>query len=217
MKFDIEDHQDTIRIEDVRPIEDFLLIEVLRSTKSKAGLILPKGDNTETCIGRVVATGPGICFSETGAPWPMPWKPGDVVLTMQYMGERLERRGKEYRFIRNNGIWARLELGDQDGRDVRKVFPAKDCILIEPEFESKSQGGIVLPKGDSHNVNCRGNVLAVNDGWPNPKTGAILLPSVKPGQQVLFRRYAGCDIEIRDRKQKVRLLQDADLYAVLED
>lgn len=218
MKFDIEDHHDTIPIEDVRPIEDFLLIEVLRSDKSQAGLILPKGaDHSELCIGRVVSTGPGICFSETGEPWPMPWKPGDVVLTMQYMGERLERRGKEFRFIRHNGIWAKLELGEKGVSDIRKVIPAKDCILIEPEFESTSQGGIVLPKGDSNNVNCRGTVLAVNDGWRNPKTGATILPCVKAGQRILFRRYAGCDIKAHGYKQKVRLLQDADLFAILED
>ena len=217
MKFDIEDYQDTIPIEAVRPIEDFILLEVLRTNKSKHGLILPKGENTELCIGRVTALGPGICFSETGEPWPMPWKVGDILLTMQYMGERLERRGKEYRFVRHNGIWAKLELGETGVSDVRKVTPAKDCVLIEPEFESKSQGGIILSKGDSQNANCRGKVLAVTELWRNAKTGVTLTPSVEPGQRILFRRYAGCDIALHGFKQKVRLLQDADIYAIWQD
>lgn len=218
MKFDIEDRQDTIPIEAVRPIEDFILLEVLRTDKTASGIILPKGaNNTEICVGRVTALGPGICFSETGEPWPMPWKVGDILLTMQYMGERLERRGKEYRFVRHNGIWAKLELADGRANDVRKVIPAKDCVLIEPEVDSKTQGGIIMPKGDSQNANCRGTILAVTEGWRNAKTGVTLTTSVEPGQRILFRRYAGCDIALHGHKQKVRLLQDSDIYAIWED
>lgn len=91
-----------------------------------------------------------------------------------------------------------------------RVRPLDDRVVVEPlEAEEKTAGGILLPDTAKQKPQ-RGRVLAVGPGrmLEDGKRAAI---AVSKGDEVLYGRYAGSDIEV-DRKE-IKILRESDILA----
>ncbi len=91
-----------------------------------------------------------------------------------------------------------------------KVRPLDDRIVVEPlEAEDKTAGGILLPDTAKQKPQ-RGRVLAVGPGklLDNGHRAAL---AVTKGDEVLFTRYGGTDVEV-DRKE-LKILRESDILA----
>ncbi len=94
-----------------------------------------------------------------------------------------------------------------------KLRPLNHHVLVQRnEADERTPGGIIIP-GNAKEKPVQGEVLAVGSGKILP-SGEIVPLDVKPGNVVLFGKYAGTEVEI-DGKKAVMLTYD-DLFAVFE-
>jgi len=90
--------------------------------------------------------------------------------------------------------------------------PLDDRVVVQPvDAEEKTAGGIVLPDTAKEKPQ-RGTVKAVGPGRLL-ETGERCPLSVAVGDQVLFSKYGGTDIEV-DGKE-VKILRESDILAKL--
>ena len=88
--------------------------------------------------------------------------------------------------------------------------PLDDRIVVEPlEAEEMTAGGIVLPDSAKEKPQ-RGTVLAIGIGrlLDNGKRGEM---NVAVGDEVIYGKYSGSDIEV-DGKE-VKILRESDVLA----
>jgi chaperonin GroES len=88
--------------------------------------------------------------------------------------------------------------------------PLDDRIVVEPvEAEQVTSGGIVLPDTAKEKPQ-RGTVLAVGPGklLDNGKRGEL---SVGVGDEVIYGKYSGSDIELDGRD--IKILRESDVLA----
>jgi len=100
-------------------------------------------------------------------------------------------------------------------KSSRKIAfqPLEDRVLIRPlEAEEVTQGGIVLPDSAREKPQ-QGEVLAVGPGRLD-KEGRRQPVPVAPGDEVVFGKYAGNEIEIDGEEYKV--LRADELLARIE-
>ena len=91
-----------------------------------------------------------------------------------------------------------------------KIKPLDDRIVIEPmEAEETTAGGIVLP-GNAQEKPQRGTVVAVGPG-KLLDTGDRGELSVAVGDEVIFGKYGGTEIEVDGHE--VKILREADILA----
>ena len=98
-------------------------------------------------------------------------------------------------------------MSKEKGINIR---PLDDRVVVEPlEAEEKTTGGILLPDTAKQKPQ-RGRVLAVGPGkiQDNGKRSAL---AVSKGDEVIFGRYAGNDIEV-DRRE-IKILRESDILA----
>ena len=91
-----------------------------------------------------------------------------------------------------------------------KIRPLDDRVVVEPlEAEEKTAGGIVLPDTAKERPQ-RGKVKAVGSGklLENGKRAEL---SVIIGDEVLFGKYTGTDVEVNGAK--VKIMREGDLLA----
>jgi chaperonin GroES len=88
--------------------------------------------------------------------------------------------------------------------------PLDDRVVVEPmEAEEQTPGGIVLPDTAKEKPQ-RGKVLAVGPG-KLLENGQRSTMSVAVGDEVIFGKYAGTDIEIDGRE--IKILRESDILA----
>lgn len=91
-----------------------------------------------------------------------------------------------------------------------KIRPLDDRVVVEPiEAEETTAGGIVLPDTAKEKPQ-RGTVVAVGPGrlLDNGKRGEL---SVAVGDEVIYGKYGGSDIEIEG--DEVKILRESDILA----
>ncbi len=91
-----------------------------------------------------------------------------------------------------------------------KIRPLDDRIVVEPiEAEEKTAGGIVLPDTAKEKPQ-RGTVLAVGPGrlLDNGQRAEL---SVAVGDEVIYAKYGGSDVEIDGKEYKI--LRESDILA----
>src|SRR4051812_10358967 len=91
-----------------------------------------------------------------------------------------------------------------------KVRPLDDRVVVEPlEAEDKTAGGILLPDTAKQKPQ-RGRVLAVGPGklLDNGQRAAL---SLGKGDEVIYGRYAGNDIEVAGRE--IKIVRESDILA----
>jgi chaperonin GroES len=95
-----------------------------------------------------------------------------------------------------------------------KIRPLDDRVVVTPmESEEKTAGGIVLPDSAKEKPQ-RGTVVAVGAGklLDNGNRGQL---SVQVGDQVIYGKYGGTDIEING--EEVKILRENDILAKVVD
>ena len=91
-----------------------------------------------------------------------------------------------------------------------KVRPLDDRVVVEGlEAEDKTAGGILLPDSAKQKPQ-RGRVLAVGPGKLRDNGERATL-NVAKGDEVLFGKYAGNDIEVDGRE--IKILRESDILA----
>ncbi|HLJ94921.1 MAG TPA: co-chaperone GroES [Gemmataceae bacterium] len=91
-----------------------------------------------------------------------------------------------------------------------KIRPLDDRIVVEPlEAEEKTPGGILLPDTAKQKPQ-RGRVLAVGPGKLRD-SGERSVVAVAKGDEVLYGRYGGSDIEVEGRE--IKILRESDILA----
>ena len=94
------------------------------------------------------------------------------------------------------------------------VKPLEDRILIKPiEPEGKTTSGIYLPETAKEKP-MQGKVVAVGPG-KLLDSGERVKPSVKKGDRVVFGKYAGSEIEIKNVKHMI--LRESELLGLVEE
>jgi chaperonin GroES len=96
---------------------------------------------------------------------------------------------------------------------MAKVRPLNDKVLIERgKADEKTKGGIILPDTSKEKPK-EGTVVAVGDGRVSDD-GARVAFTVKKGDRVLFKSYAGTDVKI-DGKEYI-LMSEEDILAIVD-
>lgn len=95
-------------------------------------------------------------------------------------------------------------------------------VLVKPEaVEKVSKGGIILAQDDKRQFMAtdRGTVVDVGPMcWRNYDYGQPdWKPWCKPGDQVVFARYAGKIVKHPETEEEFFLMNDEDIQVVLED
>src|ERR1700730_6254255 len=91
-----------------------------------------------------------------------------------------------------------------------KIRPLDDRVVVDPlEAEEKTAGGILLPDTAKEKPQ-RGRVLAVGPGKLQDD-GKGLTISVAVGDEVLYGRYAGNEVEINGKD--IKIMRESDILA----
>jgi chaperonin GroES len=94
-----------------------------------------------------------------------------------------------------------------------KVRPLDDRVVVEPlEAEEKTAGGILLPDTAKQKPQ-RGRVVAVGPGKlrDNGERSAL---AVQKGDEVIYGRYSGSDVEIEGRE--IKIMRESDILAKID-
>ena len=95
-------------------------------------------------------------------------------------------------------------------KDSIKLRPLDDRVVVEPkEAEEVTAGGIVLPDTAKEKPQ-RGSVIAVGPGklLDSGERGTL---SVSVGDEVIYGKYSGSEVEIDGRE--VKILRETDILA----
>lgn len=90
---------------------------------------------------------------------------------------------------------------------MSKIQPLADRVLVRPvAAEEKTIGGIIIPDSAKEKP-LRGEVIAVGNGT---KDEAMVL---KAGDQVLYGKYAGTELEFDG--EKLLIMRQSDVLAIV--
>lgn len=90
------------------------------------------------------------------------------------------------------------------------VQPLRDRVILKRIEEEQEEGGIIIPDAVKEKSQ-EAEVLAVGPGrW---EFGSFIETTVKPGDIVLFNKYAGN--ETKHKGQEVIILREDDILAIL--
>lgn len=88
------------------------------------------------------------------------------------------------------------------------IKPLSDRVLIEPaKAEEKTAGGIIIPDSAKEKP-LKGTVKAVGNGTKDEEM------VVKVGDEVLYGKYAGTEIEVDS--EKFLMMKQSDILAIVE-
>lgn len=92
--------------------------------------------------------------------------------------------------------------------EIMKIKPLADRVLINPTpAEEVTMAGIIIPDSAKEKP-LKGTVLATGDGTKDEKM------VVKEGDQVLYGKYAGTEVELDG--EKYLIMRQSDILAVIE-
>ncbi|MFC4487860.1 MULTISPECIES: co-chaperone GroES [Tepidiphilus] len=95
-----------------------------------------------------------------------------------------------------------------------KIRPLHDRVIVKRlESERKTASGIVIPDTAGEKPD-QGEVIAVGNG-KILEDGSVRPMSVKPGDKVLFGKYAGQTVKVEG--EELLVLREEDILGVIED
>ena len=98
-------------------------------------------------------------------------------------------------------------------KNSSSIRPLDDRIVVEPlEAEEKSSGGILLPDTAKQKPQ-RGTVVAVGPGRLLD-SGERAACCVKNGDEIIYGRYAGNDVQVGEKEYKI--MRESDVLAKVE-
>jgi len=93
------------------------------------------------------------------------------------------------------------------------IRPLGERVVVKPlPGEEKTKGGIVLPETAKEKPQ-EGEVIAVGSG-KILETGQRVPIDLKPGDRILFSKYAGNEVKIDDVEYLI--MREADILGVIE-
>lgn len=93
--------------------------------------------------------------------------------------------------------------------------PLGDRLLVKPTpAEKETKSGIIIP-GTAQEKPQKGTILDVGQGRLNTATGQYEPFAVQPGDEVLYSRYGGTEIE--SDGEDLLLLRETDVLARVDD
>ncbi len=93
------------------------------------------------------------------------------------------------------------------------IRPLGERVLVKPlPSEEKTRGGIVLPDTAKEKPQ-EGEVIAVGSG-KLLETGQRVPIDLKPGDKILFSKYAGNEVKINDVEYLI--MRESDILGVIE-
>jgi chaperonin GroES len=111
-------------------------------------------------------------------------------------------------------MWRRLQKHAMR-MGMASIKPLADRAVIKPKpKEEKTKGGVFLPDTASKERPMEGEVLSVGEGRLDDN-GKRIPMAVKPGDRVLFAKYAGTEITIDD--EEYLILSEKDILGVLAE
>jgi len=95
-----------------------------------------------------------------------------------------------------------------------KLKPLEDRVVIEirEELAEKNVGGIIIPDTAKEKPQI-GKIIAVGPGKINNE-GKIIPLSVKVGDQILYSKYGGTEVDIEDKKYLI--VSRSDILAIIK-
>ncbi|HFQ95031.1 MAG TPA: co-chaperone GroES [Anaerolineae bacterium] len=97
-----------------------------------------------------------------------------------------------------------------------KLRPLSDRIVVKPiEREAKTASGIILPESAREKPQ-EGEVIAVGPGARNEK-GEHMPLDIRVGDIVLYAKYAGTEVKLNGTEEKLLILRESDILAVVEE
>lgn len=94
-----------------------------------------------------------------------------------------------------------------------KIQPLADRVVIKPvEAEEKTVGGIVLP-GTAKEKQQIAEVVEVGPG--GIVDGEKVEMQVKPGDRVIYSKYAGTEVKLG--AEELVIIREGDILAIVED
>jgi chaperonin GroES len=91
---------------------------------------------------------------------------------------------------------------------MSKIQPLADRVLLKPQAaEEKTVGGIIIPDSAKEKP-LRGEVLAVGEGTKDEQM------VLKAGDQVLYGKYAGTELEFDG--EKYLIMRQSDVLAIIK-
>lgn len=94
-----------------------------------------------------------------------------------------------------------------------KLVPLGDKVVLKQlEAEETTKSGIVLP-GQAQEKPQQAEVIAVGPG--GMIDGKEVVMQVKPGDKVIYSKYAGTDVKLGDDEYVV--VKQSDIVAIVED
>ena len=95
-----------------------------------------------------------------------------------------------------------------------KFRPLHDRVLVKRlEEEEKTKGGIIIPDTAKEKP-MEGEIIAVGAG-ARDEAGKLVPLDVKPGDRVLFGKWAGTEVKIDG--QDLLIMKESDLLGVIKE
>ena len=94
-----------------------------------------------------------------------------------------------------------------------QVRPLEDRVIVKPlDAETKTSSGIFLPESAKERP-MQGKVVSIGPG-KLLDSGERMQPAVKKGDTVLFGKYSGTEVEIKNVKHII--VRESELLGVLD-
>ncbi len=107
-----------------------------------------------------------------------------------------------------------MEFYDDLYIQFMKLTPVSDHLVVKPvTAEEKSAAGIIIPDTVSKERPERGEVISVGPGR-ELENGSRSTMDVKPGQVVLFKKYAPDEVKVNG--EEFLIIRMEDVMAIIE-
>ncbi|NTU60692.1 MAG: co-chaperone GroES [Deltaproteobacteria bacterium] len=94
-----------------------------------------------------------------------------------------------------------------------KIRPLQDRVIVKRlEEEQKTAGGIIIPDTAKEKPQ-KGEIIAAGPGKKS-EDGKLQPLDVKPGDKVLFSKYAGTEIKVEG--EELLMMREDDIMGVIE-
>ncbi len=92
------------------------------------------------------------------------------------------------------------------------LTPLHDRVLVRPQaVVEKTAGGIIIPDTAKEKPQ-EGTIVAVGNGKINEE-GKVLPLAVKAGDQVLYGKYGGTEVQVDG--EDLLIMRESDIYAII--
>ena len=100
-------------------------------------------------------------------------------------------------------------------KDEFKLIPVRDHLIVKPEPENEDTGGIYV-SDEAKEKPQKGIVMAIGSGRV-ASNGEVIKLEIKVGDTVVYSKYGGMEIKIKEDKQVYLILTEDDILAISKE